>query len=150
MRTIRVFRLISGNKFEHIRDERGGQDIPVQDDVVYIKMNKGYQPSKKRLLCPDCRSLRSQCHCGQPLGDTLGQVVARQAEQRGETPPAPVQTPVRPAAVPSGQLGTFTSAAHAGLACRHCGFVSCRCPVVQPGATLDAVIRLQREQGKRS
>jgi hypothetical protein len=149
MQTIRVFTLIRGNQYEHIRDEQGGKDLPVVDDVVYIKMNKTYVASKLRILCQGCGHQRSQCHCGAQPGSTLDQVVRLQAERRGETPQAPPPPVPRPAAVPSGRLGTFQSEAHAGLACRHCGYVSCRCPVVQPGSTLDAVLSVQRAQGKR-
>jgi hypothetical protein len=149
MKTIRVFALLSGNQYEHIRDEQGGKDIPVVDDVVYVKSHKTYVPTKKRILCADCGHPRSQCHCAAETPETLGQVVALQAERRGETPSTPAPPVQRPASVPSRQLGTFQSEAHAALACRSCGFVSCRCPVTTPGSTMDGVVTLQRAQGKR-
>jgi hypothetical protein len=144
-----LYRVIRGNQFEHTHNHVQGKAVPVRDDVVYVKMNKGYQPTKLRLLCAGCGSPRSQCRCAPALPETTALVVARQAERRGETPRTPEAPPPRPAAVPPGRLGTFTSASHAALACRHCGYVSCQCPVAQPGSTLDQVLAMQQAQGKR-
>jgi hypothetical protein len=61
----------------------------------------------------------------------------------------PRKRPVIHVQAPPTPRPRYHDASQAALACKGCGFISCRCQIAAPPKTMDLVIAQQRQQGRR-
>jgi hypothetical protein len=83
------------------------------------------------LPCPYCDKPLATCHCT-PLPHTPARHMRTNATLRKPTPQQAQPKPM------------YASESHRALACRHCGYISCRCTIPAPPSTLDEVLRIQQ------